>query len=48
MSAQPEDTVEFLKKKMIPLILPSGKLQALMLKLGNENEAVWKTCLRGP
>jgi hypothetical protein len=27
---------------LIPLILPSGKLQALMLKLGNENEAVWK------
>jgi hypothetical protein len=42
LSARPNETVDFLKKKMKPLKLSSGQAKALMLKLGNGEESVWK------
>ena len=42
LSDRPNDTVAFLKKKMKPLTISSGQVKALLLKLGNDNEAVWK------
>ena len=42
LSARPNDTVAFLKKKMKPLTISSGQVRALLLKLGKENASVWK------
>jgi hypothetical protein len=39
---QPQQTVAFLKGKLKPLKIDSGKVKALLLKLGNANEQVWK------
>jgi hypothetical protein len=37
-----EETVAFLKPRMKPLKIAAGEVRALLLKLGNENEKVWK------
>ena len=42
LSDRPKDTVAFLKNKMKPLTISSGQVKALLLKLGNDNESVWK------
>ena len=42
LSDRPKDAVAFLKKKMKPLTISSGQVKALLLKLGNANESVWK------
>ncbi|MGP0069042.1 MAG: hypothetical protein ACLQGP_36260 [Isosphaeraceae bacterium] len=42
LADRPKDTVAFLKKKMKPLTISSGQVKALLLKLGNGNETVWK------
>jgi hypothetical protein len=42
LSDRPKDAVAFLKKKMKPLTISSGQVKALILKLGNDNDAVWK------
>ena len=39
---RPKDTVAFLKKNMKPLTISSAQVKALLLKLGNDNESVWK------
>ncbi len=41
-SDRPKSAVDFLKTKMKPLTISSGQVKALLLKLGNANEAVWK------
>ncbi len=42
LSARPRDAVDFLKRKLKPLKLSSGQAKALLLKLGNGEESVWK------
>ena len=42
LSDRPRDTVAFLKRRMKPLTISSGQVKALLLKLGNANEKVWK------
>ncbi len=42
LAGRPKDAVAFLKKKMKPLTISSGEIKALILKLGNANEKVWK------
>ena len=42
LSSRPQDTVEFLKTKLKPLRLSSGQAKALLLKLGNDDESIWK------
>jgi hypothetical protein len=42
LSARPAETVGFLKKKLKPLRLSSGQAKALLLKLGNGEESVWR------
>jgi hypothetical protein len=42
LSDRPKDAVTFLKKKMKPLTISSGQVKALLLKLGNGNDEVWK------
>jgi hypothetical protein len=42
LSDRPNDTVAFLKKRLKPLTISSGQVKALLLKLGNGNESVWK------
>lgn len=42
LSARPAETVAFLRKKMKPLRLTSGQAKALLLKLGNGEESVWR------
>lgn len=37
-----EETVRFLKGKMRPLKISAAEVRALLLKLGNQNEKVWK------
>lgn len=37
-----EEAVAFLRAKMRPLKITAGEVRALLLKLGNENEKVWK------
>jgi hypothetical protein len=39
---RPKDTVAFFKEKLKPLTISSGQVKALLLKLGNSNESVWK------
>ena len=36
------ETVAFFKAKLRPLKITAGEVRALLLKLGNENEKVWK------
>jgi len=42
LSARPKETVAFLKTKIKPLKLSSGRAKALLLKLGTAEESVWK------
>ena len=42
LSDRPKETVAFLKKKMKPLTISSGQVKALILKLGNASDEVWK------
>jgi hypothetical protein len=42
LSARPKEAVAFLKGKIKPLTISSGQAKALLLKLANGNEAVWK------
>jgi hypothetical protein len=42
LSDHPKEAVIFLKTKMKPLTITSGQVKALLLKLGNTNEAVWR------
>ena len=42
LSDVPDETVGFLKRKLTPLKLSSVQARTLLLKLGNDNEAVWK------
>jgi hypothetical protein len=42
LSARPKETVAFLKIKLKPLTISSAQVKALLLKLGNANESVWK------
>jgi len=42
LSDRPKEAVAFLKGKMKPLKIDSGRVKALLLKLGNANENVWK------
>ncbi len=42
LSDRPKETIAFLKKKLKPLSISSGQVRALLLKLGNESESVWK------
>ena len=42
LSDRPKESVAFLKRKMKPLTISSGQVKALLLKLGNSNESVWK------
>jgi hypothetical protein len=42
MSDRPKETIAFLKKMMKPLTISSAQVKTLLLKLGNDNEAVWK------
>ena len=37
-----QEAVEFFKSRMKPLKINAGEVRALILKLGNENETVWK------
>ena len=42
LADRPKEAVSFLKTKLKPLKISSGEVKALLLKLGNENEALWK------
>jgi hypothetical protein len=42
LTDRPKDAVAFLKTRMKPLTISSGQVRALLLKLGNGNEGVWK------
>jgi hypothetical protein len=42
MADRRQETVAFLEAKMKPLKITAGEVRALLLKLGNENEKVWK------
>ena len=42
MADRREETVDFLKVKMKPLKISAAEVRALLLKLGNDNEKVWK------
>ncbi len=42
LADHPKEAVSFLKTKLKPLKISSGEVKALLLKLGNENEALWK------
>ena len=42
MADRREEAVAFLKTKMKPLKMTAAEIRALLLKLGNENEKVWK------
>jgi hypothetical protein len=42
MADRREETVDFLKAKMKPLKISAAEVRALLLKLGNDNEKVWK------
>jgi Spy/CpxP family protein refolding chaperone len=42
MSDRREETIAFLKAKMKPLKISAAEVRALILKLGNDNEKVWK------
>ncbi len=42
MADRREETVAFLKAKMKPLKISAAEVRALILKLGNDNEKVWK------
>ena len=42
MAERREETVAFLEGKMKPLKISAVEVRALLLKLGNENEKVWK------
>ena len=42
LSDRPKESVAFLKRKMKPLTISSGQVKALLLKLGNGNDSVWK------
>ncbi len=42
MADRREETVAFLKTRMKPLKITAGEVRALLLKLGNRNETVWK------
>ena len=42
LSDRPKESVAFLQKKMKPLTISSGQVKALLLKLGNGNDSVWK------
>lgn len=43
LADRPKDAVAFLAKKLKPLTISSAQVKALLLKLGNDNEAVWKS-----
>ena len=42
MADRREETVEFLKAKIKPLKISAAKIRALLLKLGNESQNVWR------
>src|SRR5262249_17606960 len=42
LADRPRETVLFLKGKMKPLKITAGEVRALLLKLGNQNEKVWR------
>jgi len=42
LADRPKEAVSFLKTKLKPLRISSGEVKGLLLKLGSENEAVWK------
>ncbi len=42
LADRPKEAVAFLKTKLKPLTVSSGQVKGLLLKLGNDNEAVWK------
>ena len=42
MADRRDETVAFLKAKMKPLKITAAEVRALILKLGNQNEKVWK------
>ncbi len=42
LADHPKEAVSFLKTKLKPLKISSGEVKALLLKLGSENEALWK------
>ncbi len=42
LADHPKEAVTFLKTKLKPLRISSGEVKALLLKLGSENEALWK------
>ena len=42
LADRPNDAVAFLAKKLKPLTISSAQVKALLLKLGNDNEAVWR------
>jgi hypothetical protein len=42
LADHPKEAVSFLKTKLKPFKISSGEVKALLLKLGNENEALWK------
>ena len=39
---RPKAAAAFLRKKLKPLTISSAQVEAMLLKLGNTNEAVWK------
>src|SRR5262245_20266156 len=42
LSVRPSQAVDFLKNRMKPLRLDSVRLKAFLLRLGSENEKLWK------
>jgi hypothetical protein len=42
LSDRPKEAVAFLRTRLKPLAVSSGQVKALILKLGNANEKVWK------
>jgi hypothetical protein len=42
LADRPQDSVAFLATKLKRLTISSGQVKALLLKLGNDNEAVWR------
>jgi hypothetical protein len=42
LADHPKEAVSFLRTKLKPLRISSGEVKALLLKLGSENEALWK------
>jgi hypothetical protein len=47
LADRPAETVRFLKGKMKPLKISAAEVRALLLKLGSQNEKVWRSAFEG-